>query len=51
MTEPIANTLITIQAMVNPEMLDIMEKYGLVLLKERPGLCWEVPLDEQEEGE
>lgn len=51
MIEPDKNTLITIRAIVDQEQLEEIERFGMVLLKERPGLCWEVPLEPEEKEE
>ena len=43
-------TLLTIQVLANSEQLAEIKKFGMMLVKERPGLCWE-PMPEVKEDE
>ena len=42
--------LMTIQVLANSEQLAEIEQYKMMLIKERPGLCWE-PMPEVKEDE
>lgn len=46
----IKQTLMTIQVLANSEQLAEIEHFGMMLIKERPGLCWE-PMPEVKEDE
>jgi len=45
------STLITIQVLANSEELANIEKFKIMLIKERPGLCWEPMLEDKDETE
>lgn len=45
------STLITIQVLANSEQLAEIEQYRMMLIKERPGLCWEPMLEDKDETE
>ncbi len=47
----INSTLMTIQVLVNSEQLAEIEQYRMMLIKERPGLCWEPMLESEDETE
>lgn len=43
-------TLMTIKVLANSEQLAEIERFGMMLIRERPGLCWE-PMPEVKEDE
>lgn len=47
----IKQSLMTIQVLANSEQLAEIEHFGMMLIKERPGLCWEPMLEDKDETE
>lgn len=43
-------TILTVQVAVSPEDLPNIEKFELMLIKKKPGLCWE-PAHEPEDDD